>query len=187
MNGRSLCLEKVNPDSSRVMLINHPYKEGSTGPPVYGFERRLRTVIRGERLVDEIVWSFIGGKLHLGVEPEAPQQGAQRETLEETGWKFSNSDFIYVTTVPPVPGRKRSYFCHSTHLYYAEKQLRGSRAAAKLRSDSLEFQWFKLEEIPREGNPVNGAVLAPKHEGYLKLFSKEGIIPCVFENAESVV
>ncbi len=87
-------------------------------------------------------WTLPGGGLDFG---EAPEVGAHRELIEETGLEIEITGLLGVTS-RALPANERRGDLHWVRVLYTGRVTGGSLTAEKDGSTDLA-QWFQLDEV----------------------------------------
>jgi ADP-ribose pyrophosphatase YjhB (NUDIX family) len=91
-------------------------------------------------------WSIPGGMLELG---ETLRQGAERETLEETGLTVRATDLLGVFD-RIVPDETKRTLYHYVLIDFLCQKLSGDVSAA---ADASDARWFSVEEFAKLSLP----------------------------------
>jgi 8-oxo-dGTP pyrophosphatase MutT (NUDIX family) len=101
-------------------------------------------------------WSLVGGGIH---KTEKPVEGAIREALEETKFKFSEKDLTYIGK-SLYSERGVSFMCH----YFIA--VLPAKINPKLTFELVDFKWIKIDlikELATEQDVVTAISLAEKY------------------------
>jgi 8-oxo-dGTP diphosphatase len=102
-------------------------------------EGHILLVKRAPGLLEAGKWALVGGFVDMG---ENTKEAAQREILEETGYKVKNLKLITVRDNPDRPSENRQniafvFFCD------AEKKIQNPDR------ENSDQKWFSLDDLPK--------------------------------------
>lgn len=103
-------------------------------------ENSILLVKRSKNLLEGGKWSLPGGFVNRS---ENLKQAAQREVLEETGYKISGLKLLLINDEPDRPMEDRQNIAFVFTCTVGEKTQEGD-------SEIIESQWFSLSTLPEE-------------------------------------
>jgi ADP-ribose pyrophosphatase YjhB (NUDIX family) len=101
-------------------------------------EDKILLAKRADGMLEADKWSLVGGFVERG---ENLIQAAQREIMEETGWKVSNLKLLLIKDSPDRPKEDRQ---NISFVYVCD----AVEKTGEKDNESKEIKWFGLESLP---------------------------------------
>ncbi|MAG52582.1 MAG: hypothetical protein CMH62_01330 [Nanoarchaeota archaeon] len=128
--GRAVFLIIFNKDNSKILMLKRNAKK---------------------RNLWKTSWGNIGGKIDPG---ESSSEAIIREAFEEIGIKF-NEESLSLLHIKEVPHARKNW--HPIHFFYGTSI--EENEIIKINSESDEYSWFNIENLPEDMFDSMGFIL----------------------------